>query len=144
MGVVNKASAAYQRKLLETCARGGLSAMRSCKAKSEKAKQKAIDAYADYVSAISTGREVDDVMRYDSTDVLKGVVDRLENLNAIGIFKAKPPPFDRNAAVWRYDIRALERARKNASCSCCSGWRNCSPRPCSAVSEVDPRCDLSR
>ena len=48
-------------------------------------------------------------MRYDSTDVLKSVVDRLENLAAIGIFKAKPPPFDPGKAVWRYDIRALSK-----------------------------------
>ncbi len=108
LGVVNKASAAYQRKLLEAL-RQGERAFRDEKLQAdiEKAKQKAIDAYADYVSAIATGREVDDVMRYDSTDVLKSVVDRLENLNAIGIFKAKAPPFDPRAAVWRYDIRAL-------------------------------------
>src|SRR3546814_15906044 len=46
-------------------------------------------------------------MKYDSTDVLKSVVDRLENLNAIGVFKATPPPFDPYADVWRYKIQAL-------------------------------------
>ncbi|WP_240533847.1 hypothetical protein [Aeromonas veronii] len=46
-------------------------------------------------------------MKYDSTDVLKSVVDRLENLNAIGIFKAVPPPFDPASQVWRYNIKAL-------------------------------------
>lgn len=108
LGVVNKASAAYQRKLLEALRQGdkGFRDER-LQADIEKAKQKAIDAFTNYAASISTGREVDDVLRYDSTDVLKSVVDRLENLNAIGIFKAKPPPFDPQAAVWRYDIRAL-------------------------------------
>src|SRR3546814_8879339 len=46
-------------------------------------------------------------MKYDSTDVLKSVVDRLENLNAIGVFKATPPPFDPYADVWRSKIQAL-------------------------------------
>jgi hypothetical protein len=34
-------------------------------------------------------------------------VERLESLNAIGIFRPEPPPFDANASVWRYDLRAL-------------------------------------
>lgn len=46
-------------------------------------------------------------MRYDSTDVLKSVVDRLQNLEAIGIFKSGIPPFDPTNPVWRYNIHAL-------------------------------------
>lgn len=108
LGAVNKASAAYQRKLLEALRKGEKGfADEKLQADIDKAKQKAIDAYTEYVSAIATGREVDDILRYESTDVLKGVVDRLENLNAIGVFKPNPPPFDPRAAVWRYDIRAL-------------------------------------
>ena len=108
LAAANKASAAYQRKLLEALRKGerGFSDEKM-QADIDKAKQKAIEAYTEYVTAISTGREVDDLLRYDSTDVLKGVVDRLENMNAIGVFKPKPPPFDPQASVWRYDIRAL-------------------------------------
>lgn len=108
LGAVNRASAAYQRKLFEAL-RQGERAFRDEKLQGEieKAKQKAIDAYEDYVSAIATGREIDDVMRYDSTDVLKSVVDRLENLDAIGIFKALPAPHDPQALVFKEDIRAL-------------------------------------
>ena len=108
LAVANKASAAYQRKVYEAM-RAGDRGFRDEKLQAdiEKAKVKAIEAYTEYVTSIATGREIDDVMRYDSTDVLKSVVDRLENLNAIGIFKAKPPPFDPKAPVWRYDIRAL-------------------------------------
>lgn len=68
---------------------------------------KAVDAFTKHLETLKTGRELDDVLKYDSVDVLKGVVDRLENLDAIGIFKPTPPPFDPGAAVWRYDITAL-------------------------------------
>ena len=73
----------------------------------EKAKDQAVDAYAAAVRAIGTGRELDDLVRYDSREVLRGVVERLENLYATGIFRPEPPPFDPKAPVWRYDIRAL-------------------------------------
>jgi DNA helicase HerA-like ATPase len=73
----------------------------------EKAKDQAIEAYAAAVRAIGTGRELDDLIRYDSRDVLRSVVERLESLNASGIFRPEPPPFAPNAPVWRYDLRAL-------------------------------------
>ncbi len=73
----------------------------------EKAKDQAIDAYAAAIRAIGTGRELDDLIRYDSRDVLRSVVERLENLNAIGIFRPEPPPFNPSMPVWRYDIRSL-------------------------------------
>jgi hypothetical protein len=76
------------------------------------AKTKAIEAYTDYVHAIKTGHELDEIIKYDSVDVLKSVVDRLENLNAIGIFRNTPPPFNQDAPVWRYDIKALNEDEK--------------------------------
>jgi DNA helicase HerA-like ATPase len=106
--IANKAAAAYQRKLLEALRRGDKAFTdEKLEADLDKAKQKAIDAFTEYANSIVTGRELHDLMKYDSTDVLKSVVDRLENLNAIGIFKATPPPFDPNAQVWRYNIKAL-------------------------------------
>lgn len=79
----------------------------------DNARVKAIDAYTEYVNALRTGRELDDIIKYDSVDVLKSVVDRLENLNAIGIFRNTPPPFDPRSSVWRYDIKALNEDEKN-------------------------------
>jgi hypothetical protein len=73
----------------------------------EKAKLKAIEAYTDYVNSIITGEEIEQLMKYDSSDVLMTVVDRLENLNAMGIFKPEQPPFDNDSKIWRYDLRAL-------------------------------------
>lgn len=106
--IVNKAASAYQRKLLESLRRGEKGFTdEKLSTDLDKAKKKAIECFAAYADAIVTGRELADVMKYDSTDVLKSVVDRLENLNAIGIFKATPPPFDPSAQVWRYNIKAL-------------------------------------
>jgi hypothetical protein len=73
----------------------------------EKAGQKAIEAYREYICAVKTGSEFDDYIRYDSAEVLKSVVDRLENLNSIGIFRSQMPPFDPAAPVWRYHLKAL-------------------------------------
>lgn len=70
-------------------------------------KLEAIEAYSTYINAIDTGMEISDLMRYDSKDVMKSVVEKLENLNAIGIFKPQEPPFDKNSSIWRYDIKAL-------------------------------------
>jgi len=73
----------------------------------EKAGEKAKTAFAKFIDESKTGREVDDLIKYDSFDVMKSSVDRLENLNAIGIFKNKLPPFDPDCPVWRYHLTAL-------------------------------------
>jgi len=106
--IANRAAAAYQRKLLEALKRGEKAFEdEKLQADLDKAKAKAIDSFSEYAQSIVTGRELGMVMKYDSTDVLKSVVDRLENLNAIGIFKAGQPPFDPENPVWRYNIKAL-------------------------------------
>jgi hypothetical protein len=106
--IANRAASAFQRKLLESLRRGERGfADEKLQADLDKAKKKAIDTFADYACSITTGRELTDVMKYDSTEVLKGVLDRIENLNAIGIFKSTPPPFDPECPIWRYNIRAL-------------------------------------
>jgi len=106
--IANRAASAYQRKLLEALRRGERSFEDDkLQAEIERTKQKAIDSFTEYVAAIATGQELGDLMKYDSTEVLKSVVDRLENLDAIGIFKPEPPPFDSHSPVWRYHIKAL-------------------------------------
>lgn len=106
--IANRAAATYQRKLLDALRRGD-KAFEDEKLQSdlERAKRKAIDTFTDYAESIVTGRELGDLIKYDSTEVLKSVIDRLENLNAIGIFKATPPPFDPENQIWRYNIKAL-------------------------------------
>lgn len=99
----------YQKKVLDAMRRGqaGVDDKEEVEAELDKSAQKAIESFTEFVNSIKTGRELTDVMKYDSTDVLKSVVDRLENLNSIGVFKAAPPPFDPDASIWHYDLRAL-------------------------------------
>jgi DNA helicase HerA-like ATPase len=72
----------------------------------------AVLLYQEYIASIQTGMELSDVIKYDSKEVMKSVVERLENLHAIGIFKQDLPPFDPKANIWRYDIKALSMDEK--------------------------------
>jgi DNA helicase HerA-like ATPase len=67
----------------------------------------AIEAFSSYIQSMETGMELNDLIKYDSIETLKSVVDRLGNLVSSGIFKNKEPEFDKTATVWRYDIKAL-------------------------------------
>lgn len=73
----------------------------------ETLRAKAVDSFTQHLESLISGRELDDVLKYDSKEVLKSVVDRIENLNGIGIFKPAVPPFDVQAPIWRYDISSL-------------------------------------
>jgi len=108
---VERAAAAYHRRVADLSKRGAaLSPEEVAEAESVlgKAKDKASQAYQSYLDAIRTGRELDDLIRYNSTDVLTSVYERLQNMRAIGIFRAVPPPFDQNAPIWRYVIKPLD------------------------------------
>lgn len=72
-----------------------------------KLKRAAINSYQAAVMSLGTGRELDDLLRYDSKDVLRSVYERLDNLHATGVFRPEAPPFDDNATVWRYDVKNL-------------------------------------
>ncbi len=73
----------------------------------EKAKAEARDAFIEHLDAIKLGREFDDVLRYDSPELLRSVIDRLRNLDATGIFKDVAPPFSPAARIWRYDLQPI-------------------------------------
>jgi len=69
-------------------------------------KEGCIGSYAEFIGAMQTGREMDDVLKYDSADTLASVLQRLELLNSAGIFRANPPPFGAaNARV--HQVRSL-------------------------------------
>lgn len=108
---VNQAARVYHRRVAELSKRGAaLEDVEKAALISglDTAKRKASDAYESYLDAISTGRELDDLIRYNSTEVLTSVYERFQNLRAIGIFNPTPPPFDAKAPVWRYGIKPLE------------------------------------
>lgn len=109
----NKAAHAYQRRVLEAARRGDHSySDENAESALSKAANKAVDSYAAYVTSIRTGRELDNLMKYDSTDVLKSVCDRLESMSHTGIFKEKPIPFNPAAQVHRYELQKLTTEEK--------------------------------
>lgn len=67
----------------------------------------AIESFTNYIHSIENGMELTDLIKYDSIETIKSIVDRLDSLIATGIFKNQEPDFDPNATVWRYDIRTL-------------------------------------
>jgi len=99
-------------QIRETLGKDGKPAPTPDDAELEKLKEAALAAYAAALQGIATGRELDDLVRYDSKDTLRSVVERLESLNAMGIFRPEEPPFDPASPVWRYDIRALSSDEK--------------------------------
>ena len=108
---VNRAGRAYHRKVAELSKRGAVLSegeMGELQAGLDKTKKNAGQAYLSYLDAIVTGRELDDIIRYNSTDVLTSVYERFQNLRAIGIYNPVLPPFDPAAPVWRYVIKPLE------------------------------------
>lgn len=106
--ILNKAAMAYQRKLLEQLRKGEKGYEdEKLQGDIDKARERAIESYTSYANTIGTGLEFNDLLKYDSTDVLKSVTEKLENLSNIGIFKPTPPPFDPNVPVHNYDIRPL-------------------------------------
>lgn len=110
LATVNKLSGKY-RKLVEAAIRSG----KEPSAPGEdllKAQDSTTEAFADYIRSIRTGKELAVQMRYDSVDILRSVVDRLENLAAIGIFRNTRPAFHEERGIWRYEIRWLDAAEQ--------------------------------
>jgi len=108
---VNQAARAYHRKVAEMSKRdAALSETDRAELVDslDKAKEKASSAYSSYLDAIVTGRELDDMIRYNSTDVLTSVYERFQNLRAIGIYNSVAPPFDPASPIWQYVIKPLE------------------------------------
>ena len=78
------------------------------KAKLLKARDAAVAAFKEYAESNMSGHELDDLMRYDNYSTLSSVLNRLENMEAIGIFKTRRPPFDPSKPVWHYDLTPLD------------------------------------
>ncbi|CAN7370920.1 ATP-binding protein [Variovorax sp. LjRoot178] len=66
-----------------------------------------IESFSEYVAGIATGKELDALIRYDSMDTIRSIVNRLETIVASGIYRSAEPPFDDAAPVWRYNLTAL-------------------------------------
>jgi hypothetical protein len=73
--------------------------------------QSCIDSYTVALSNIDTGREFEELIKYDSKSTLKSVVDRISNLHGSGVFKSTPPHFG-GSKLCRYHIRSLSLEEK--------------------------------
>ena len=111
--IFNKAAASYKRKVLEKFKQGENDwsdpALREAL---DKAGMKAVESYADYVESVQTGYELDHLLRYDSTEVLKSIVDRFETLIGTGLFKSTPISLPEENPVWNYTLDGLLRAEE--------------------------------
>lgn len=108
---VNTLARGFQRKISELSKRGAAlseAEKSDMTLEIDKARAKASDAYSSYLKAITTGRELDDLIRYNSTEVLTSVYERLQNARATGIYNPVPPPFNPQSPIWRYIIRPLD------------------------------------
>ena len=65
------------------------------------------ETFAKGVDVLGTGYELDELIKYDSPDVVKSVLDRISLIESSGIFKETPPPFEEDKNVWRYDVKSL-------------------------------------
>lgn len=112
---LNKKAQAYQRKLLGMVRLQnwrGEDVDATTKEALELARKDAVDAFTQYAESVQTGLELENLIKYDSADVLKSVVDRLNNLVRTGIFKDVTAPFDADKNVWRYKLNALSQEEK--------------------------------
>ena len=73
-----------------------------------KLKAECIELYTKYIESIETGGEIDELIKYDSKDVMKSIYERIANLEASGIFKDNFPVFEKSdKKIFRIDIKSL-------------------------------------
>lgn len=72
----------------------------------KEAKASYLEALAAYVDGLTTGKELDDILKYKSVDVLSSVITRLDLLNSTGIFRSNDPPFGA-AGVRVHQVKSL-------------------------------------
>lgn len=74
--------------------------------KLEKEKEKAIEAYIDYVRGIESGREFQDILKYTNRETLLSVIERLQSIQNAGIFCSNAPRFG-DACIRVHQVGAL-------------------------------------
>lgn len=110
-----KASAAHHRQELAMLKAGGVDrpdGADDSQSPKQRAADKALDAFANYLAKTRTGDELEDLIKYDKADNLKSIIDRLETLRSCGVFKNDAAPFDEENPVWRYRILPLAQSEK--------------------------------
>lgn len=116
IGADNKCVTAFEqltrvRKRLDTLMRKlvqavGETEIQKLQGQIEDQKQNCIEAYTAFINAMETGREIDDILKYDSVTVLTSVLQRIKLLGATGILSANEPPFG-NSRVRVHQIKSI-------------------------------------
>lgn len=101
-----RAQQALQAKIKNTARRGASEEAEGLQAERSRAADKALEAMGSFIEKISSGTELEDLIRYESQDTLKSLLDRLGNLKATGVCRSVTPPYDHNELIWRYGLRA--------------------------------------
>jgi len=73
----------------------------------EALRAKCIDTYAKGIRELETGNELEELLNWDSPDILKGLYDRVEGLEACAVFRGERPDFPDDATPRRYLVSAL-------------------------------------
>lgn len=105
-----RVAAAFHNRSMELSRKGEAMSneeRETAEVKLEQARLKAVDSYASFLGSVTHGREIRELIRYNSVDVLTSVYERVQNMRATGIFRPGTPPFDPRAAIWRYNIKPL-------------------------------------
>lgn len=101
-----RAQANLMTKVRQTAKRAAVEDEEVLQAERDRAALRAKDAMEAFITKMSTGHELDELIRYESADTLKSLLDRLDNLRATGVCRSVPPPYDPDHLVWRYGLRA--------------------------------------
>lgn len=72
----------------------------------DKVKVELVETYTKFLNAMESGREIDDILKYDSVDTLTSVMARIDLLNSTGILRANAPPFG-DARVRVHQIKSF-------------------------------------
>lgn len=104
----NKATARFNSFLAKRHKSGDLAKLTEAEEKQLiDLQDKVLAAVESYMDKAKGTQELEDLIRYSSIDVLKSVGEKLDNINACGIFKSSKPPFDKNSIIHRHHIKSL-------------------------------------
>lgn len=87
-------------------ARGEIAGAESMDRKIAELREQAVDHYREFVMHAETGREMADLLKYDSADTLRSVVESIQMLSQSGVMRANPPPVG-NALIRIHKLKAL-------------------------------------
>lgn len=107
-----KATEQLHKKIKSTTQRSGTEDLTMLKEEREAAADRVRETMEGFLERCTTGEEIDDLIRYESAQTLKSLLDRLENLKATGVCRSVPPPFDPDELIWRYELRAYGDAER--------------------------------